>query len=57
MTEDIKKKIEEMYRNVNNRSVQLVFYDKRLKKSLGIRKPPSDLLRELDEEIASKNLQ
>jgi hypothetical protein len=32
----------------------LVFYDKRPKKSIGIRKPPSDLLRELDEGLDEK---
>ena len=54
MKENIKKRIEEMYKNVNNRPVELVFYDKRLKKSIGLRKPPSDLLRELDDALDEK---
>ena len=51
MKDDIKNKIKQIYKNVNNRPVELVFYDKRLKKSIGLRKPPSDLLRELDDEL------
>ena len=51
MKENMKKRIEEMYKNVNNRPAELVFYDKRPKKSTGLRKPPSDLLRELDDEL------
>ena len=54
MKENIKKKIEEMYKNINNRPVELVFFGKRLKKSIGLRKPPSDLLRELDDELDEK---
>ena len=54
MKDNIKKRIEEMYKNVNNRPVELVFYDKRLKKSIALRKPPSDLLRELDDELDEK---
>ncbi|MEW6673985.1 MAG: hypothetical protein AB1427_20015 [Thermodesulfobacteriota bacterium] len=54
MNENIKKKIEEMYKNINNRPVELVFFDKRLKKSIGLRKPPSDILRELDDELDEK---
>ena len=37
----------EMYKNANKHPVELVFYDKRLKKSIGLRKPPSDLLENL----------
>jgi hypothetical protein len=51
MKENIKKKIEEMYKNVNSRSIEVVFYGKRIKKSIGLRKPPSDILRELDCEL------
>lgn len=51
MKENIKNKIEKMYKNINNRPVELVFYDNRLKKSIGLRKPPFDLLRELDNEF------
>lgn len=51
MKENIKKKIEEMYKNVNSRSIEVVFYGKRIKKSIGLRKPPSDILRELDDEL------
>lgn len=54
MKDSIKNKIEKMYKNINNRSVELVFYDRSLKKSIGIRKPPSDLLRELDDEFCEK---
>lgn len=54
MKENIKKKIEEMYKNLSNRQVELVFFGKRLKKSIGLRKPPSDLLRELDDELDDK---
>jgi hypothetical protein len=54
MKENIKKKIEEMYIKINNRPVELVFFAKRLKKSIGLRKPPSDLLRELDDELDNK---
>ena len=54
MKENIKKKIEEIYKNVSNRQVELVFFGKRLKKSIGLRKPPSDLLRELDDELDDK---
>ena len=54
MKENIKKRIEEMYKDVNNRPVELVFYDKSLKKSIGLRKPPCDLLRELDDELDEK---
>ena len=50
MKKNIQKRIEEMYKNVNSRPVELVFYDRKLKKSIGLRKPPSDLLRELDDE-------
>ena len=50
MKENIKKKIDEMYKNISNRPVELVFFGNRLKKSIGLRKPPSDLLRELDDE-------
>ena len=55
MKENIKKKIEDMYKNISNRPVELVFFGKRLKKSIGLRKPPSDLLRELDDELDEKN--
>jgi hypothetical protein len=51
MKENRKRKIEKMYKNVNNRSVELVFYGNRLKKSIGQRKPTSDLLRELNDEL------
>jgi hypothetical protein len=51
MKENIKNKIEEMYKNVNRRSIEVVFYGKRIKKSIGLRKPPSDILRELDDEL------
>lgn len=54
MKNNVKKKIEEMYKNANKHPVELVFYDKRLKKSIGLRKPPSDLLRELDDESDEK---
>jgi len=54
MKENIKKKIGEMYKNISNRPVELVFFGKRLKKSIGLRKPPSDLLRELDDELDDK---
>lgn len=54
MKENMKEKIEELYKNVNNRPVELVFYDKKLKKSIGLRKPPSDILRELDDELDKK---
>ena len=47
MKNNVKKKIEEMYKNANKHPVELVFYDKRLKKSIGLRKPPSDLLENL----------
>jgi len=40
-----------MFKNVNNRSIELVFYGNRLKKSIGQRKPNSDLLRELNNEM------
>ena len=55
MKENIKNKIEDMYKNISNRPVELVFFGKRLKKSIGLRKPPSDLLRELDDELDEKN--
>lgn len=55
MKENIKEKIGEMYKNIINRPVELVFFGKRLKKSIGLRKPPSDLLRELDDELDDKN--
>jgi len=51
MKDNIKRKIEKMYKNVNNRSIELVFYGNRLKKSIGQRKPTSDLLRELNDEL------
>jgi hypothetical protein len=51
MKDNIKRKIEKMYKNVKNRSVELVFYGNRLKKSIGQRKPTSDLLRELNDEL------
>ena len=51
MKGNIKKKIEEMYKNVNSRSVEVLFNDKRVKKSIGLRKLPSDLVRELDDEL------
>jgi len=51
MKENIKIKIEEMYKDVNSRSIEVVFYGKRIKKSIGLRKPPSDILRELDGEL------
>ena len=54
MKENIKKKIEEIYKNISNRSVELVLFGKRLKKSIGLRRPPSDLLRELDDELDEK---
>jgi hypothetical protein len=54
MKKSIKKRIEKMYKNINNRPVELVFYDKGLKKSIGLRKPPSDLLRELDDDSDDK---
>ena len=57
MKENIKKKIEEMYKNVNSRSIEVVFYGKRIKKSIGLRKPPSDILRELDGELGEKKRQ
>ena len=44
-----------MYKNISNRPVELVFFGKRLKKSIGLRKPPSDLLRELDDELDEKD--
>jgi hypothetical protein len=50
MKENIKKRIEDMNKKANNRPVELVFYDKRLKKSVGLRKSPSDLLRDLDDD-------
>jgi hypothetical protein len=53
--DNIKRKIDEMYQNVSNRPVELVFFDKRLKKSIGLRKPPSDFLRELDDEFDDEN--
>ena len=57
MKENIKKKIEEMYKNVNSRSIEVVFYGKRIKKSIGLRKPPSDILGELDGELGEKKRQ
>lgn len=51
MKDNIKRKIEKMYKNVNNRSIELVFYGNRFKKSIGQRKPTSDLLRELNNEL------
>ena len=51
MKDNIKRKIEKMYKNVSNRSVELVFYGNRIKKSIGQRKPTSDLLRELNDEL------
>lgn len=40
-----------MYKNVNSRFVELVFDGYKLKKSIGQRKPTSDLLRELNDEV------
>ena len=51
MKDNLKRKIEKMYKNVSNRSVELVFYGNRIKKSIGQRKPTSDLLRELNDEL------
>ena len=51
MKDNIKRKIEKMYKNVNSRSVELVFDGYRLKKSIGQRKPTSDLFRELNDEL------
>jgi len=48
-------KNDEMYKNVSNRPVELVFFDKRLKKSIGLRKPPPGFLRELDDEFDDEN--
>ena len=51
MKDNIKRKFEKMYKNVNSRSVELVFDGYRLKKNIGQRKPTSDLLRELNDEL------
>jgi len=56
MKDNLKRKIEKMYMNVNNRSIELVFYGNRFKKNIGQRKPNSDLLRELNDEQIDLNL-
>ena len=50
MKENYRNRIEEMYKNVGTRPVELVFCGNTLKKSIGLRRPPSDLLRELDDD-------
>ena len=45
-----KDEIEAMYKNEKQRSVELVFYNQGLKKSIGIRKPTTEFLKEFDEE-------
>ncbi len=56
MKDNLKRKIEKMYMNVNNLSIELVFYGNRLKKSIGQRKPNSDLSRALNDEQVDLNL-
>ena len=45
-----KDEVEAMYKNEKQRSVELVFYNQGLKKSIGIRKPTTEFLKEFDEE-------
>ena len=47
-----KKEVEAMYKNEKQRSVELVFYNEGLRKSIGQRKPSKDLLTELDEDTS-----
>jgi hypothetical protein len=47
-----KKEVEAMYKNEKQRSVELVFYNEGLRKSIGQRKPSKDLLKELDEDTS-----
>ena len=46
------KEVEDMYKNEKQRSVELVFYNLGLRKSIGQRKPSKDLLKELNEDIS-----
>lgn len=50
-----KKEVEAMYKNEKQRSVELVFFNEGLRKSIGQRKPSKDLLKELDEDKPETN--
>jgi len=50
-----KKEVEDMYKNEKHRSVELVFYNQGLRKSIGQRRPSKDLLKELDEDKSETN--
>jgi hypothetical protein len=50
-----KKEVEAMYKNEKQRSVELVFYNQGLRKSIGQRKPSKDLLKERDEDKSETN--
>jgi len=45
-----KDEIEAMYKNEKQRSVELVFHNQGLKKSIGIRKPTTEFMNECDDE-------
>ena len=44
-----------MYKNEKQSSVELVFYNQGLRKSIGQRKPSKDLLKEHDEDKSETN--
>jgi hypothetical protein len=50
-----KKEVGAMYKNEKQRSVELVFYNQGLRKSIGQRKLSKDLLKELDEDKSETN--
>lgn len=50
-----KKEVEAMYKNEKQRSVELVFFNEGLRKSIGQRKPSKDLLKEFDEDKPETN--
>ena len=50
MKHPTKDEIEAMYKNEKQRSVELVFHNQGLKKSIGIRKPTSEFMKECDYE-------
>jgi hypothetical protein len=48
-----KDEIKAMYKNEKQRSVELVFYNQGLKKSIGIRKPTNEFMKECDDKQES----
>ena len=48
-----KDEIEAMYKNEKHRSVEVVFHNQGIKKSIGIRKPTREFMKECDDKRAA----